>query len=137
MKKGMIIFLSILIVLVVVVLVGILSFKKQYEQLMIDVDNEYAMIDDFDLSNVTDGEYSYRFGRIPVIANVKVIVKDNKITSITMLEQTSGPGYEALDVIDRILARQQPDVEAVTGATTSSKVIMIAVKKALTEKEIE
>lgn len=134
MKKGLTIFLSIVIVLVIVVLVGILSFKKQYEQLMVDIDKEYALIDDFDLSKVADGEYNYRFGKIPVIADVNVIVKDHKITSITMVEQSSGPGYEALEVIDRILVQQQADVVAVTGATTSSKVIMIAVKKALMEE---
>ena len=137
MKKGLTIFLSIVIVIAVIVLVGILSFKKQYDQLMVDIDREYALIRDLDLNKVEDGEYSYRFGKIPVYADVKVIVEDHQIMSITMVEQSSGPGYEALEIIDRILLQQQTDVETVTGATTSSKVIMIAVKKALTEENKE
>ena len=137
MKKGLIIFLAIIIILAIVGLAGILSFKKQYEQLLIDVDREYSLLEEFDLSKVADGEYHYRFGKIPVFAEVKVIVDDHMISSITMLEQSSGPGYEALEVIDRILIQQQPNVVAVTGATTSSKVIMIAVKKALTEQNQE
>lgn len=134
MKKGLTIILSIVIVIAVIVLVGILSFKKQYDQLLVDVDREYALIRDLDLNKVEDGEYSYRFGKIPVYAEVNVIVEDHQIMSISMVEQSSGPGYEALDIIDRILIQQQADVETVTGATTSSKVIMIAVKKALTEQ---
>lgn len=134
MRKGLTIFLIIIIVVVIIAFAGILGFKKQYEQLMNDVEKEYALIDDFDLSKIKDGEYTYRYGKIPVIADVKVIVRDNEIMSITMIEQSSGPGYEALEVIDRILIQQKPDVVAVTGATTSSKVIMIAVKKALMEE---
>ncbi|MGB7055012.1 MAG: FMN-binding protein [bacterium] len=51
-----------------------------------------------------------------------------------MTEQRSGPGYEALETIDRIIGAQSPNVDVVSGATGSSKSIMIAVQNALTRK---
>ncbi|MEA2077576.1 MAG: FMN-binding protein [Candidatus Marinimicrobia bacterium] len=135
MRKGLIIFLSVIIVIAIITFVGILSFNKQYKALMEDVDKEYAAIEKIDLSQIEDGEYNYRFGKIPVFADVKVIVDDHNIVSITMSEQSSGPGHEALETIDRILLKQEVKVDAVTGATTSSKVIMIATYKALKTRE--
>lgn len=134
MKKGLIIFLSVLLVIILVAVAGMAKFNKQYKALLAEVDQEYNAIENIDLSQIEDSEYTCRFGSIPVIADLTVIVKDHKILSITMNEQTSGPDHEALETLDRILLKQQPKVDAVTGATTSSKVIMIAVNKALTEK---
>ena len=135
MRKGLSIFLAILIVIIIIAVVGILSFNKQYKALLEDVDKEYALIEKIDMMEIQDGEYSYRFGKIPVVVDLKVIVKDHAITSITMNEQSSGPGYEALETIDRILLKQEVKVDAVSGATTSSKVIMIAAYKALKERD--
>jgi uncharacterized protein with FMN-binding domain len=133
MKKGLIIFISIIIVMVIVVLAGIFTFKKQYKELLEDVKREYALIEKIDMTQVPDGEYDYRFGKIPVFVDLKVNIKDHTIKSITIKEQSSGPGYEALETIDRIISKQQVKVDAVSGATTSSKVIMIATYKALNE----
>ncbi|MCF7833429.1 MAG: FMN-binding protein [Candidatus Marinimicrobia bacterium] len=134
MKKGLVIFLGVIIVIVIVAVIAMISFNKQYQDLLKEVDMEYSEIDNIDLTQINDGEYSARFGKIPVIADLKVKVEDNRIVSITMVEQSSGPGYEALETIDRIIEKQQPKVDVVTGATTSSKVIMIAVKKALNQE---
>ena len=135
MRKGLSIFIAILLVIIIIAVVGILSFNKQYKALLEDVDKEYASIEKIDMMEVQDGEYSYRFGKIPVVVDLIVIVKDHAITSITMNEQSSGPGYEALETIDRILLKQEVKVDAVSGATTSSKVIMIAAYKALKERD--
>jgi uncharacterized protein with FMN-binding domain len=113
---------------------AMLHFKNQYNKLMQEIDEEFAAMDKIDLTTIENGNYQYRFGRIPNIVDLTVTVDNNKITSITINEQLSGPGYDALETIDRILVKQQPKVEAVTGATSSSKVIMIAVQKALTEE---
>jgi len=134
MKKGLVIFLGIIIIIVIVAVAAMLSFNKQYQELLKEVDIEYAEIGKIDMTKINDGEYSARFGKIPVIADLTVKVEDHHIVSITMIEQSSGPGYEALETIDRIIEKQQPKVDIVTGATTSSKVIMIAVKKALNQE---
>ena len=135
MKKGLSIFLAILFVIILIALGGILTFNKQFKVLLEDVDNEYASIEQIDMTNIQDGEYSYRFGKIPVFVDLKVNVKDHAIESITIKEQSSGPGYDARETIDHILSKQQPKVDVVTGATISSKVIMIAVYKALEERK--
>ena len=46
-----------------------------------------------------------------------------------------GPQYDAKDMTNRIVAAQSPKTDAVSGATGSSKVIMIAVYDALTKKK--
>ncbi len=53
--------------------------------------------------------------------------------AIGQLQKSTGPDHEALDTIDRILEKQQCKVDVVTGATTSSKVIMVATYWALTK----
>jgi uncharacterized protein with FMN-binding domain len=135
MKKGVIILFGILLILIVVVVAGVLGFKQQFESLLEDIDREYAAMGTLDLSEIPDGTYSYRFGKIPVFADLSVHVKEHVITDITMNEQSSGPGYDALETLDRIIEKQQTKVDVVTGATHSSKCIMIATYKALkTEK---
>lgn len=135
MRKGLIIFLSIIIGIMLIGGAAMLHFKNQYNKLMQEIDEEFTAMDKIDLTAIADGQYQYRFGRIPNIVDLTVMVDDHKIISITINEQLSGPGYDAVETIDRILLKQQPKVEAVTGATSSSKVIMIAVKKALTEQD--
>jgi uncharacterized protein with FMN-binding domain len=131
MKKGLSIFLVVLGVLVLILLIGVLQFNKQYKELLKEVEIEYALIDTIDMSQIDDGEYSAQFGKIPVSIDLKVVVKDHKIQMVKVLEQSSGPDHEALETIDRIITKQQPKVDIVSGATTSSRVIMIAVYKAL------
>jgi len=135
MKKGVIILFSTLIILIVVVIAGIFGFKQQFESLLVDIDREYAALAKVDLSAIPDGVYSYCFGKIPVYADLSVHVKDHVITGITMNEQSSGPGYDARETMDRIIKKQQAEVDVVTGATFSSKCIMIATYKALTAEK--
>ena len=134
MKKGLSIFLVILGVLVLILLIGVLQFNKQYKELLKEVEIEYALIDTIDMSHIEDGVYKAQFGKIPVSIDLQVTVKDHKIQTIEVLEQSSGPDHEALETIDRIISKQQPKVDIVSGATTSSRVIMIAVHKALGQK---
>ncbi|MBW6458330.1 MAG: FMN-binding protein [FCB group bacterium] len=135
MKKGMIILVGILIILIIVVIAGIFGFKQQFESLLTDMDREYAAMGSIDMSAIPDGVYSYRFGKIPVYADLSVHVKEHVITHITMHEQSSGPGYDARETMDRIIQKQQARVDVVTGATISSKCIMIATYKALTAEK--
>ncbi len=84
-----------------------------------------------DLSQVEDGVYPGRFSDFLVMTDLEVTVADHRITSIKMLDQHCGKGYEALETFDRIIQAQSPKVDAVTGATSSSLCIMISVQKAL------
>jgi uncharacterized protein with FMN-binding domain len=79
-----------------------------------------------------DGTYqgSYRGG--PNKALVTLTVKDRKIAHITIDEHQAWRGEKAeAPIIERIIATQSTRVDAVSGATNSSRVIMNAVQNAL------
>ena len=85
-----------------------------------------------DRAKLADGIYdgSYREG--PNSALVRVTIKTNTIVSIEIVEHQAWRGKQAESVVlERILAAQSTDVDAVSGATNSSRVIMNAVHKAV------
>ncbi|TVQ36383.1 MAG: FMN-binding protein [Spirochaetaceae bacterium] len=92
-----------------------------------------AAIEPVDLSAVADGSYTGEFGDFLVHARVQVTVRHGRITDVAILHQESGSGYEAAGTLDRIVAAQSPRVDAVSGATGSSRTIMVAVYRALTD----
>ncbi|MGA1869488.1 MAG: FMN-binding protein [bacterium] len=83
--------------------------------------------------NLKDGVYqgSYRGGRNKAI--VEVTIKGGKITEIKLLKHIAvWKGRRAESVIPgRIIENQSTNVDAVSGATNSSHVIMNAVQKAV------
>jgi uncharacterized protein with FMN-binding domain len=84
---------------------------------------------------LADGVYegSYRHG--PNSAKVKVKISQGKIVDIELLRHfASWKGDRANEIIPQsIIAEQSTAVDAVSGATNSSRVIMNAVQKALEE----
>ena len=79
-----------------------------------------------------DGTYegSYRGG--PNKASVQVTIKDSNIVDIEILQHQAWKGKKAEGIIiERIIARQSTRVDAVSGATNSSRVIMNAVQLAI------
>jgi uncharacterized protein with FMN-binding domain len=84
------------------------------------------------LEKINDGVYegSYRGG--PNKASVKVTIKDKKIFNIEIVEHQAWKGKKAeLPISERIIATQSTRVDAFSGATNSSHVIMNAVQKAI------
>ena len=134
MKKGLIIFLIVIGVIVLIVLIGALTFNKQYKDFLVELDTQYDNIEQIDLKQIPDGEYRAKFGNIPVMFDLKVLVKDHQINDIVVLEKSSGPGYDAPETLDRIIKAQKCKIDAVTGATISSKTIMVATYLALTSQ---
>jgi uncharacterized protein with FMN-binding domain len=85
-----------------------------------------------DSARLTDGTYegSYRGG--PNKAVVKVTIKDHAIADIEIVEHQAWKGHKAeTPVVERIIANQSTRVDAVSGATNSSNVIMDAVQNAI------
>jgi uncharacterized protein with FMN-binding domain len=79
-----------------------------------------------------DGTYegSYREG--PNSALVKVTIQSNRIIGIEIVEHQAWRGKQAEStVLNRILEAHSTDVDAVSGATNSSRVIMNAVHRAV------
>ena len=112
-----------------IIIFGIAFFFRARQMVKI-IDS--AVIEDVDLTLIEDGVYPGEFGEFLVDVKLEVTVKDHEITAIEITEQRAGPGYEALETVDRIIEAQSPNVDVVSGATGSSKSIMIAVEKALT-----
>lgn len=101
---------------------GVLDYRKAV--------NEIAF-DNINISDVADGIY---FGECDVnfiYAKVEVTVESGEIISIDILEHKNGRGKSAESVIDEIVNEQNIDVDAVAGATNSSKVIKKAVENAI------
>jgi uncharacterized protein with FMN-binding domain len=91
-----------------------------------------------DLSGVADGTYqgSYEAGRFK--ASVEVMVRDHKIVSVNPLGMDSSKvsDKKILDetyspAIAKIIKTQTPRVDAVSGATATTKALLKAVENAL------
>jgi uncharacterized protein with FMN-binding domain len=88
-------------------------------------------IDDVRPATLSDGNYTGTESIVPVTASVRVTVRDGKITAIKMLSHSHGPGHGADAILDRVIAAQSLEVDAVSGSTYSSKVVRKAIELAL------
>jgi uncharacterized protein with FMN-binding domain len=87
---------------------------------------------DIDVSTVADGTYIGSCDVGYIYAKVKVTVEAGKITDIKLLEHNNERGKKAEKITDTIKEKQSITVDAVSGATNSSKVIQKAIYDALT-----
>jgi uncharacterized protein with FMN-binding domain len=88
-------------------------------------------IEDITVSAVKDGDYQGSQNYFPVTAKVVVSVKDGRITNIKLLAHQHGKGYGADAIVERVLTKQSLMVDAVSGASYSSKVVLKAIESAL------
>jgi uncharacterized protein with FMN-binding domain len=85
-----------------------------------------------DHQKLVDGTYEGSYRRGPVKVRVKITIESQRISSIDLLEHDTWRGEEAGKIIpDRIIQEQSTEVNAVSGATMSSRVIMNAVQNAV------
>jgi len=103
-------------------LMSIQKYKKIVSELNIGTVN---------LSNISDGKYTGSCDAIYVGAEVSVTVEDNKITDITLLNHKNERGKPAEVIIDNVIKAQNLQVDTISGATNSSKVILKAIENAL------
>ena len=126
--KGKIIKFAGIGIAAIVVAVGIYFFSifQHYKD-----DVAAIQIQNVDLAAIADGTYFGDCDVRIVSAKVKVTVKNHNITEIELLEHNNGRGGAAEVVPDEVIRAQRVDVDAVSGATTSSKVILKAIADAL------
>jgi len=87
-----------------------------------------------DMDGKSDGLYrgDYVLSGSPVKVVVDVTVKDKNITAIKIIKHFCSPiGKKAEIIIEEVIKRQSLNIDAVSGATGSSKAILKAVEKAL------
>ena len=87
--------------------------------------------DEIDLTKVEDGVYEGQCDTGVVRARVQVTVRDHRLEIIELLEHENGRGAPAEAILDQMVEEQTTAVDAVSGATCSSKVIRKAVENAL------
>lgn len=81
---------------------------------------------------LVDGIYDGKHKAGPNKALVKVTIKDKTIVKIEIVKHRAWKGKKAESIIvQRIIEEQSTGVDAVSGATNSSRVIMSAVQKAI------
>ena len=87
--------------------------------------------DEIDLTKVEDGVYEGQCDTGVVRVRVQVTVRDHRLESIELLEHENGRGTPAEAILAQMVEEQTTAVDAVSGATCSSKVIRKAVENAL------
>jgi uncharacterized protein with FMN-binding domain len=80
-----------------------------------------------------DGVYEGSYRSLPNSAVVKVTIAEGRIVNVELVKHfASWKGKKVTEVIPRrIVSEQSTSVDAVTGATNSSRVIMNAVQRAV------
>lgn len=118
--------IAVVLCLVVVVHIGSALFS------VISYQKEVSRIDisEIDISQVPEGIYEGEYDVKYIYAKVAVTVKNGKITNIEILEHRNERGSSAESITSQIIDKQNINVDAVSGATNSSKVIKKAVENA-------
>ena len=88
-------------------------------------------INELDLSQVKDGTFQGSCDAIFVAADVTVTVKDHKITDIQLIRHKTERGQKAEVIPGKVVYAQSLQVDTISGATNSSKVILKAIDNAV------
>ena len=94
--------------------------------------NEDIQIGEMNLSKVEDGVYkeSYFYNEA-MGATVVVTVMNHQIETIIIQEHKTGMGKKAEQIVNRVIDEQSLQVDAVSGATASSRIILKAIERVL------
>ena len=117
------------IILVCVTLFVFIGVKVVLNVLVNDVNSITVLSPD--LANISDGIYVGEYSVIPVRVKVEVFVTEHKITDIKIIEHENGLGSKAEKIVNDVISEQSLEVDAVSGATVSSKCILKAVENAI------
>lgn len=131
MKKGKVLLISILALLLLLVLIVSIRFYNLMKDYGQKIDN--ITINEVDLTKIPDGSYFGQYSEFPVSVKVNVAIKDHKIEKIDIIEHINGKGKKAEEIVEKIISMQSLKVDTISSATASSKVILKAVENALTE----
>ncbi len=82
-------------------------------------------------SSLRDGTYRGYYDGGLIKANVDVLMTGGRIEKVTIISHKCGIGRPAEVIVNDIVKKQNLDVDVVTGATRSSRVILKATELAL------
>ena len=126
MKKGLKILGTVLFVVVCLIGVGFMLMGQQQNEALAKLENV-----PIDMARVADGVYTGASDAGMVQAEVRVTVTDHRIADITLIRHQTGLGKPAEATLADMVAQNNYEVDAVTGATASSLTLRNAVNQAL------
>ena len=129
-RKRILFFTAIFVFLIMICTAAYLKSVADYQKAV-----KETTLSSIDISTVPDGVYIGEYDVDFVYAKVEVTVQDKAITKIEILEHKNGRGKSAESIVDKIIEKQNIDVDAVSGATNSSTVLKKAVENALLPHE--
>lgn len=89
------------------------------------------VINTIDIQKVEDGTYEGEYKTTMVKAIVKVSAKNKVITQLDIVKHDCGLGKKAEKITNNVLKAQSLQVDTISGATLSSRVILKATQNAL------
>lgn len=131
MKKKQIIILVVFIAVIIGGYFGITGIKAYNDLKTYQKQVNEITISNVNLSKVVDGTYTGSYEVLWVAAEVKVTVKNHKIEGIELVKHKNGRGAPAEIIPSKVIEAQSLKVDVVSGATSSSKVILKAIENAL------
>ncbi|GHV80864.1 hypothetical protein AGMMS49944_26550 [Spirochaetia bacterium] len=87
-----------------------------------------------DLNKIADGTYQGNSKVGPVRVTLDVTIQEKSINSIKIIRHFNGLGKKAEAIVPKIIETQSLDIDVISGATGSSKAILLAVENALAKK---
>lgn len=131
-KTGSIPFKVTIIIIIMVLVGGVFSAGnyilelREYKKSIADI-----AITDVNLYNISDGTYVGSYDAKLVAAEVQVDVYDHTIKDVYIVYHKNKRGKNAESIVEEIKSAQSLEVDSITGATNSSKVILKAIQNAL------
>jgi len=123
------VFIGVLAFVGLLVVVGTVAFVILNREMRSLADTEIPYIS---LEGLADGTYEGHWSNRIILVEVLVTVEDEEITAIEILRHRHGQGAETAEAItDDVITSQSLAVDAVSGATYSSKAILLAIADAL------
>jgi uncharacterized protein with FMN-binding domain len=128
MKKALIIIFGSLACLIVAIVILVNVMQKSLDELTT------REVGGVNIAEVPDGTYRGECSVFPVIVKVDVTVASGAITEIIIVQHQNGQGAPAEAITNQVISEQTLDLEVISGATYSSKVILLAIENALVEQ---
>jgi len=118
--------------IVVIGLIGSIAYIT-YQNIDRNLNNLLKQeIEDISLSRVDDGKYVGE--TFPITVKLEVEIENHKIKNIVILKHENGQGRPAESIIQSVIESNSIDVDVISGASYSSKVILNAISNAINQK---
>lgn len=92
-----------------------------------------AVVQEVDLTKADNGTFTGFYQAFPIDVEVQVVVEDHKILRIDLVKHTNGQGKPAEAIPAKVVEAQSLKVDMISGATKSSKAILLAIQDALSK----